>query len=306
MSVVGCTDDDGNMVKPPTTVFAPHHEAPAWSTLNQLAYTDNGFTCVGDDGSALADPDLAGLWVLDFPSGQSRRILPYGFDADWTQDGMRIAFVHNAHIYVVERDGTNLRQLTDEGENGWPRWDPQGQRICYTSSVDDANGAQLVWVMNADGSGMTDISRHGVGEWLYPDWSPDGLRIIHTRFVPGLQYSELFTMTASGEDARRLTTNSREERWPQYSPGGLLVAFSARSESGGGVQVWTMNADGTGVDQLTQRGGINPTWSPDGSEVAYVAGMSATNMASDGVIWTINVTTGLERQLTVKWPEACP
>jgi Tol biopolymer transport system component len=63
--------------------------------------------------------------------------------------------------------------------------------------------------------------------------------------------------------------DSHSNRWPRWSPDGKQVAF--QSDRTGRFQIWTMHADGTGLDQLTysSEAAVNPVWSPDGKYLAY-------------------------------------
>lgn len=56
-----------------------------------------------------------------------------------------------------------------------------------------------------------------------------------------------------------------------WSPDGLRLAFVSDRAPGGGLQVWTMNADGGNPVQLTfESGDVSaPSWSPDGTRIAY-------------------------------------
>jgi TolB protein len=53
------------------------------------------------------------------------------------------------------------------------------------------------------------------------------------------------------------------------SPDGRFIAY--RSEPNEYPEIWIMNADGSGQHRLTIDGGF-PTWSPDGSMIAYAPG----------------------------------
>lgn len=92
------------------------------------------------------------------------------YDGVWSPTSDRIAFVatesQNDEIWVVNRDGSELKQLT---ANDWewdkhPSWSPDGQQIVFWSN---RSGNQQVWVMNADGSNLYSLSRTG-----YNDWDP--------------------------------------------------------------------------------------------------------------------------------------
>jgi TolB protein len=140
--------------------------------------------------------------------GDDLRILPidrYVEYPAWSPDGSRIAFMSqqpgasgndpNYDIFVVNVDGSGLRQLTDApGEEGFPSWSPDGTRIAFSSTRDDCSNSdgpdcrttgdvgpyQTIYVMNADGA---DQHRLSLQLGMFVDWSPDGRYVV---FSPGL------------------------------------------------------------------------------------------------------------------------
>jgi dipeptidyl aminopeptidase/acylaminoacyl peptidase len=82
-------------------------------------------------------------------------------------------------------------------------------------------------------------------------------------------------MTAAGGGRTRLTRTSVPERDPAWSPDGTRIAFSARTGPVGPFRIFVVNADGTGLVQLTrQPAGLadrSPVWSPDGTRIAFVS-----------------------------------
>jgi TolB protein len=100
----------------------------------------------------------------------------------WSPDGRKIAFVRwpftrgarnrdrNNDIYVVNVDGTGLRNLTrHRGRDGHPAWSPDGQRIGFVSN---RGGNRDLYVMNADGSGLRNLTR-GIRQQAFGlAWSP--------------------------------------------------------------------------------------------------------------------------------------
>jgi TolB protein len=102
----------------------------------------------------------------------------------WSPDGRRLAFMSaepnargsdaNYDVFVVGRDGTGLRRLTDWlGEDGWPTWSPDGRWIAFTTTHDVASGRYDIWVMRADGTG-----KRRIAPGSFPAWSPDGRFLI--------------------------------------------------------------------------------------------------------------------------------
>jgi len=82
-------------------------------------------------------------------------------------------------------------------------------------------------------------------------------------------YDDVWIVTADGTDLRRLTDSPWHEFDPSLSPDGRLIAY--RSEPNDHPELWLMNADGSGQRRLAEDGGF-PTWSPDGSMLAYAPG----------------------------------
>lgn len=60
-----------------------------------------------------------------------------------------------------------------------------------------------------------------------------------------------------------------------------------------------MDADGSNVKQLTTRGGTQPTWSPDGTQIAYLCVRYQEYCSEHGTIWVMNAEDGSDqRQIT--------
>ena len=119
-------------------------------------------------------------------------------------------------------------------------------------------------------------------------------------------------MDINGENVVRIHDFPVEDQYwraPQYSPDGKRIAASVQllSEPTGGLQeVWVLNFDGTGVRRLTTQGGSHPSWSPDGSAIVFTRHNIRRNVPENGVLWTVDPETGMQYQLTWKWPESCP
>ena len=106
---------------------------------------------------------------------------------NFSPDGSRFAFVSNRtgsrEIWMADRNGTNLRQLTRVGARGmgYPRWSPDGKRIAFHAGV--AGVAQL-YLLNLDESAVRKITGPPLS-FAAPDWMPDGQHLVAWRNVNG-------------------------------------------------------------------------------------------------------------------------
>ena len=85
---------------------------------------------------------------------------------------------------------------------------------------------------------------------------------------------ELYIMHGNGDVVQLLATTPGPKTDPVISPDGKKVVFTLGTvQTGSASPLWIVNSDGTGLTQLTTDGAIDyrPTWSPDGSELAFVS-----------------------------------
>jgi TolB protein len=234
------------------------------------------------------------LYVMNADGSGLTQIPNTGFNAtdpSWSPDGRRIAFANisggaeQCHseecekfaydVFAIGVDGSGLTPLTSGGRSDLdPAWSPDGTEIAFVSSraLPDSLPSEffLLWKMNADSSGQTNLTRNASDERA-PDWSPDGRRIaFHSDREPHEGGSKIWVIDRGGANLTQLTGDGRStgwiDRWPAWSPDGTRIAFtSTRSDEG--WRVWSMNAAGRDRIQITTRVGLGnydfePDWQP--------------------------------------------
>jgi TolB protein len=182
----------------------------------------------------------------------------------------QIAFIGrqngNKELFVMDQNGSNVRQLTnDRSIILSPAWSPDSREIAVTSYRD--RNPDLVAV-GLNGNGRRPLSQHQ-GLNSAPAWSPDGGRIALTLSKDG--NPEIYTMNRNGTDLRRLTNHPAIDTSPTWSPTGRQIAYV--SDRSGSPQVYIMDAEGSNVRRLTYQGNYNdrPSWSPRGDRIAFVS-----------------------------------
>ncbi len=133
------------------------------------------------------------------------------------------------------------------------------------------------------------------GTKTHPTLSPDGQHIVYTRRVNN-QF-DLFRQRVGGSNAQNLTEgNSAVDTEPSFSPDGNLIAFRSERDGGG---VYLIGATGENL-RLVAKGGFNPSWSPDGSEIIYATQSGSSVFQRVGIaseIWAVNWQTGVRRHI---------
>jgi len=192
----------------------------------------------------------------------------------------RLAFVShrdgNAEIYVMTPDGGDLRRLTSNGAiNGSPAWSPDGRRVAFVSG----QGRDWdVFTMAPDGSDVIRRTR-GVGVTDGLTWSPDGSTLAFAAVIDG---SSQIAMVGEGDPTPVVLADTPGyDGQPSWSPDAQQLAFVSDRDAYDIVfNIYTMSADGTGQTLRTPGFGfwpdiphyLHPTWSPDGSMIAFVYG----------------------------------
>jgi Tol biopolymer transport system component len=213
-------------------------------------------------------------------------------------------------IFVLDADGS-LTRLTNDGRGTWGSFSPDGSMVAYACCgsapgpyVVNANGgnARLLGAPCDPPSPESVLPQIGCGEPLPESaaWSPDGSRIAFIDFsedspLYGHHAYGLSFVNPDGTGLRKEAVHLPGEAGGLvWSPDGSQLAFwmvvtnkdAGPSNATGGdfpAQIFVINADGSGLRQITD-GGDNrwPTWSPDGSRIAFARGGLRLKRGPDG------------------------
>jgi Tol biopolymer transport system component len=169
----------------------------------------------------------------------------------------KIAFVRSsevanaqtvAAVYAINQDRTGLQKLTpDEESIADLAWSPDGTRLAMVASQGSngtSNGYPQIYVMNADGSDLTQLTRDPSSQYLDPAWSPDGTRIVFARWSDDGISSGLYLISADGDGETRVTDSAALDSSPSWFPDGSALLFKRDIE--GQTQLMVVKTNGTG------------------------------------------------------------
>lgn len=246
------------------------------STTIETDETTWSFVDVSPDGTQIIFDMLGDIYVADINGGKARALtegISWNFQPRYSPNGKQIAFISdrlgNDNIWVMNRDGSNARQVTKERQNNLhnPYWTPDGNWIAVRKGY------------------LSKRSIPAGSIWLYHSHGGDGLMMV---------------------DRLHKEKSQKNIAEPAFSPDGRYLYYSQDITEG---SVWQYNKDPTknlfAIQRLDRQtgetdtlisgpgGAIRPIPSPDGKYIAFVKRLS--NMQS--ALYVKELMSGNERKI---------
>lgn len=206
-----------------------------------------------------------------------------GDETKWSPDGQKIASTGGDGFWVINADGTGLRDVVARysPEAGFA-WSPDGGQLAFFEDpglyVEDADGANRRLLARCDCRFDSQVA-----------WSPDGGMIAYS------DSTQIHLVHPDGTGKRTLTqTSTGGALSPElsWSPDGNQIAFTrppfpyVRGSDGterantAEPDLYVISTDGSGELRLGL--GKGPVWSPDGGRIAFIRERVVYAIDSDG------------------------
>ncbi|HEX2239727.1 MAG TPA: hypothetical protein VHJ82_01095, partial [Actinomycetota bacterium] len=190
-----------------------------------------------------------------------------------------IAFTRAGSIWLINPDGTGLRELTSGFD---PAFSSDGSKVVFAADVPGVASSEL-FVINTDGTGRTRLTFNSSPD-RDPSWSPDGTKIVFVANrssespTPAPNVEQIHVINSDGSGEMAFGFSGEHKRDPEFSPDGTKIAFS--SDLSHPPTIFVANADGTQVREVTE--GVRLSWAPSGAQLA------AESSTPGGGIFRIN------------------
>jgi Tol biopolymer transport system component len=257
---------------------------------------------LGDTQVYVVNPDGSGQRLVQAPTDT-------GESPKWFPDGIHVATggapdLPGGGSRIINVDDGTWRDVGGQDPNlfnpcGIPS--PDGTLLLCETFSNDGSQNGIHTIRSSDGGGLAQITSNPGGDDIPGDWSPNGMRIVFDRIGSDGNSEGLFVVNVNGTGLKQITpADFRLSSFGSWSPQGNEIVFSRHVTPDVHSSIWVVHAVGSGLREINVQpvsacGGANadpsaegcnePTWSPDGTKIAFARSHSND---VDGEIYTVN------------------
>jgi TolB protein len=274
------------------TAASGSYYRPVWSPDGRHLAVRMDITMEGGSGIAVLDVrQVDGKLTGSEPAALVRAFVD---SPTWSADGNRVAYVDAEGSggwrgFSVDLSGSSPQPLPGIPENATDLdWSPDGERLVFSYYENSMEQIRDLYVIRADGSGLTRLTNTPNIHEDGPRWSPDGRQIVFSAREytdDGNGSADIYRMISDGSGVTRVTSDPADEFDPSWSPDGGRIAFvSDRYDyNDGNYEIFLIRADGTGETRLTNNRSTDrwPAWRNTPEDMPAVACQPGAQFVAD-------------------------
>lgn len=240
----------------------------------------------------------------------------YDYQPDVTPDGNWVIYScydkDAVELWVLNLRDRSTHQLTKDGAvNVEPRFSPDGKRIAFVSTTGTGhfhifaasfnNGvlSNPVQLTRENTSTLPRYYYSKVDHEISPVWSRDGQEILFISNRNRIHGTGGFWRMKVEPGAEPREIHYEETTWkarPDFSPDGKRVVYASYLGQSW-HQLWLMPANGGDVFPISygDYDNVNPRWSPDGQQIAYIS-----NRDGNTSLWIQAIPGGAQTELQIR------
>lgn len=203
-------------------------------------------------------------------TGAGLSIMSSGFS--WSPDGGKIAYgvsaLNKVDLYIMNSDGSGNHKVDIPISVAFPSFTPSGNRIMFSSLVDD-NTKRALFLVGTDGSNLQRLEIPDVIDVRNAVMKGDESKIYFSGVKTGSDW-DIYEVDSDGANLNSLTNGVGNNKEPHISSDGKYIVFlSSRDQNDG---LWLMNSDGSNPFRITKGAyyrSFPGSWSPDSQQLVF-------------------------------------
>lgn len=244
----------------------------------------------------------SGIWTIEMGQG-AQNILKKkeAKNPIWSPDGTKVAYEKEDRLYIMNADGSNSKEIAHQRgyDEMSPVWSNDGSKLAFVREKSGRHGDRkncrdefsAIFSVRANGQNVTNVSGWSKERaYTSPSWSPTGERIVYVSYNE--KEAKLLTKEVAVNGSVLAITNLSD-------PIDAIVAWSPSSEKilyqDSKNEIYTIWSDGSRRSVISDGDSYDASWSPDGTQVAFVEDPKDDSISireADGTVIQVPIEKG--------------